>query len=541
MTALPRLAGLILVGLLGNLTANLLPTDARLLAQQGDDCGPALAPLPNIEPPPAEEVVLPAPRPVAEARAPAEPPTPVVAVRVRVPASVNAGEEIEYRICVENCSAAAAHHVLLRNPLPANARLVRSWPAPTTSDPELTWKIGTLEAWDKREIILVLTPTSPDEVKNCARVQFEHGQCVSTKIIPPSMRIEKNGPKQAFLHDRLKYQLVLTNTGPTDIANIQLIDILPAGLEHADKKERLTWILGTLAPGKSRSVEYEVTAVRTGHLCNKVVVAAAGGSVRDEQENCIDVSEAKLGLTMSGPKRRYLNMPATYELTVSNTGSATLKNVGIRNPMPGHTSFIRASDGGELAGDQVQWQIGAIAPGETSTVQLVLTATEAGRICNRAMVSAEPGVTAADEVCTVFDGQSALSLDVKHSDDPVPVGGTTTYTITVGNDGTNVAARVNIVATVPDQMNVVRAEPPQNRQDGQKVIYDPMTIPAGGVVHYTIEVKARKNGDVRFKVEMSGDGLTAGPVMQEESTTIYADLPTVRRKHTLEKPSAAQP
>ena len=40
---------------------------------------------------------------------------------------------------------------------------------------------------------------------------------------------------------------------------------------------------------------------------------------------------------------------------------------------------------------------------------------------------------------------------------------------------------------------------------------------------------------------MSGDGLTAGPVMQEESTTIYADLPTARRKHTLEKPSAAQP
>ena len=39
-----------------------------------------------------------------------------------------------------------------------------------------------------------------------------------------------------------------------------------------------------------------------------------------------------------------------------------------------------------------------------------------------------------------------------------------------------------------------------------------------------IFVKALAPGDVRFKAELSAKELTAGPIVEEESTTIYTDI-----------------
>ena len=52
---------------------------------------------------------------------PVDPPTPRVSLRVRVAAAAAAGQDLEYHICVHNASPAPAHHVAVRNPLPANA------------------------------------------------------------------------------------------------------------------------------------------------------------------------------------------------------------------------------------------------------------------------------------------------------------------------------------------------------------------------------------------------------------------------------------
>jgi uncharacterized repeat protein (TIGR01451 family) len=275
--------------------------------------GPACLPPPLVAPtaePPRADVVVPPPAGLAPAGVePADPPAPVVVLRVRVPANAVSGQELEYRLCVENCSPAAAHHVIVRNPLPANARFVRASPEPDAREPELLWRLGTLEAGGKRDVVLVLTPTGGDDMKNCARVQFEHGECVTTKVARPSLSIQKQGPAQAVLSDTLNYRLTLTNTGTADLTNLLLTDILADGLEHASGKDRLSWIMGTLAPGQSQSVDYQVVAKKLGRLCNKAIATAAGG-LREERESCVTVSEMKLELGMTGPERRYLNIPA---------------------------------------------------------------------------------------------------------------------------------------------------------------------------------------------------------------------------------------
>ena len=57
------------------------------------------------------------------------PSTPTVTVRVNAPAQATAGQELEYRIVLENTSSSTAHKVLVRNPMPGHARFIRASPS----------------------------------------------------------------------------------------------------------------------------------------------------------------------------------------------------------------------------------------------------------------------------------------------------------------------------------------------------------------------------------------------------------------------------
>lgn len=465
------------------------------------------------------------PRAPAAADCPVDPPIPVVALRVRVPAVAAPGQELEYRICVENCSRAAAHHVVVRNPIPPTARLVRVSPEPAARDPELLWRFGTLPAGACKEIVLVLAPTGAGDVQNCARVQFEHGQCVTTRIARPQLTLAKTGPAQAILFDALAYRLLVTNAGSSEAAGVVLTDTLPAGLEHASGKNVLTWDLGTLAPGQSRVVDYQVIAKRAERLCNQAAVTAAGG-LRREASHCVVVAEPRLELVKTGPRERFLNRPATYQISVANRGTIPLTNVVITDVLPAQTALASASNGGRLVGDRVQWPIGVLPPGARRTVQLSLRALAAGEVRNRAVVTADRGLTAQAEAVTRFEGATGLTVDIDDRDDPVEVGKDTSYVITVINQGPIPATKVRMAALVPEQMAVTEAKGPSNAaRDGGRVTFEPVTIPPGGTATYEVFVKPLKPGDVRFRVDLSADQLPAGPVRREESTTIYSDLP----------------
>src|SRR5688500_6515929 len=74
---------------------------------------------------------------------PKDPPPPVVKLKVRVPAFSEPGQPILYCICIENCSPSEAHHVVVKNALPSNAKFVKAEPKPSKEGPELQWNLGT--------------------------------------------------------------------------------------------------------------------------------------------------------------------------------------------------------------------------------------------------------------------------------------------------------------------------------------------------------------------------------------------------------------
>ena len=199
--------------------------------------------------------------PLAE---PADPPTPVVSLHVRAPAGAAAGQEIDYRILVENPSRAAAHHVRVRSAVPAAATFVRASPEPTARDPQIVWELDTLPPGTSKEILLTLKPTEDGDIDVTARVQFEHGESVRTHVgagpaaasppptppptptppaapppvapapAPPAvaaLQVRTAGPTHALVGDVVPFQLTVINSGKADALNVELDESLPEGLE----------------------------------------------------------------------------------------------------------------------------------------------------------------------------------------------------------------------------------------------------------------------------------------------------------------------
>ena len=212
----------------------------------------------------------------------ADPPTPTVSLHVRAPATVAPEQEVDYRLLVENPSRAAAHHVQVRVPAPANAVYVRASPEPSAHDPQIVWDLGSLQPGTSREILLTLKPADAGDVDVIARVQFEHGQSVRTHVgatpppaapsrrphpcrrphlrhpwlrfpprlrrppppaMPPAaptppaapakaeLRLRKTADQShALLNDFVHFQLEVANVGTADATNVVVDDSLPTGL-----------------------------------------------------------------------------------------------------------------------------------------------------------------------------------------------------------------------------------------------------------------------------------------------------------------------
>lgn len=383
---------------------------------------------------------------------PLDPPAPVVTLKVRVPACGVAGKELEYRYFIENCSPADAHHVLVKNPLPANVKFVRASPTPHQLEPELQWRLGTVKGGGKCEISLIVVPLGNEDIRNCVRIQFEHGQCVTT-------RIAQGGPGAPGMPE-------MPYTPPA---------------------------------GKRPPVVEPIPAE----------------------------SEAKLTMLVEGPKDRYGNMPARYFITVTNTGKSAATNLLVRATLPEKTEFVSATDDGVHMASQIAWLLKDLEPGGKRTVELVYKSIGVGRRCVKTYALADRNVSAQSEGCTTFVGVSALSVEMFDREDPVAIGGDSSFPIVVQNTGSAPVTNLLIRARVPSQMVLAKTAPAEHKlaeqtPQGQWLVFGPMAaLEPGAKAEFEVFVKGVAAGDVRFQMEMTADQLERGPVVEQESTMIY--------------------
>ena len=383
--------------------------------------------------------------------------------------------------------------------------------------------------------------TKVGQVTNCASATTEDGlrveNCTTTQITAPQLAVTKTGPDTAVVGVPITYTITITNPGNGPATNVALEDSFDAGLEHESKANPVAVQVGTLNAGETKSVPLVLTPKQVGKLNNRVTAKADGGLIA-KAEHPVTVQKAQLAVAKTGPTLRYVGRNAVWDLKVTNPADTPLTSVTLRDQLPAELGFISASDGGQLVGNEVVWNLGNLQPRESRSVNVTTKCLKLARqATNVAIATANPVNVPAPpdqpilkvqaEAPIEIGGLPAFRLEVVDVDDPIEVGGQTTYRIDVTNQGSLPGTQVGIIAIVPPEMQILRANGPgQPKIEGQKITFPPVdSVQPNQQVSYTVDVKALKEGDVRFHVELRSLTLGAQPVIEEESTRIYAPLP----------------
>ncbi len=236
-------------------------------------------------------------------------------------------------------------------------------------------------------------------------------------------------------------------------------------------------------------------------------------------------------LTIDGPKEQYLNVPTSYFVTVTNQGKVAATNLLVDFDMADKAIFVRASEEGKHLAGKVAWLLGTLEPGAKRTMAVTLKSPIIGQLCHKAIALADKGAKAQANFCTTFAGISALSLELGQDVNPIPVGGGTSYPVTVRNIGTAPITNLRLTAIIPDSVTLTRAKAGVNHKLGEPrpgkhvLLFEPLpTLAPGTKSDYIIYVQgAREAIDARFRIEMVADQLEKGAVIQEESTRVYGE------------------
>jgi uncharacterized repeat protein (TIGR01451 family) len=452
---------------------------------------------------------------------------PDVKLSLAAPPAVAVNQDIPYTITLTNAGRIESRGMTVHDTVPPNATYVSSEPPAIVEGNRLTWTLGMLPPGQSHTVNLVLRARAVGQVVNTAAVDTVEGQhaeqSATTEVTQPGLNLTFTGPGTGVIGAPLNYEVRVTNPGNGPATNVLLNAGYDEGLEHETGAKTLELRLGTLAPGETKNLPLILTARRAGRFVTRVVATADGG-LRATGEHAVVVQQARLSVTMKGPRTRIKDRPAEWEITVTNPGDVALTNVVVRDQLPPELAFVSATEGGQQVNGDVEWRIGTLEPKAQKVVRVMTNTSKITKqAVNVAVATADPNLHEEARAGLEIYGVPAYSFQVRAVGDPVvDLNKTIKYEITVINTGSLPANNVEVRAQIPKEMELVSADGPSKESvAGKTVTFAAVNgVEPQKTLTYTIRVKAVKAGDVRFQGELRAETLQT-PVIKQEQTSIY--------------------
>lgn len=474
--------------------------------------------------------------------------SPGLALDVTGPPALALNQEGQYTITLRNTGQLASRSLNVREDLPPSTQLVRSDPPAKIEGNQLVWSLAELPGGQTKTLEVVLRQTqavrSDHHVSAVTAEGLRDEKAIATLGTRPGLKLSLTGPTSGAVGVPINYKVTLLNPGTGPATGVVLKAISDSGLESENGANPIELRLSEpLGPGLNRDIPLSLTPRQTGQLAVRVEVGADGG-LQDQGQHTVQVLQGKVAISLTGPRVRFVGRPLTWSLDVSNPGPLALNNTIVRQQLPAEVDFVSATDGGQLSGREVVWNLGLLKPSERRNISATaIPAALASNAITRALVTADPrvegsgaippsvvvpssaAVRAEAQASLEVRGVPAFRLDVTEENNPVQVGSRTRYRIAVTNQGTLRGSAVQLTATAPKEMRVLAASgPSDNKIDGNKITFEAKDgLEPQQAWMYFVEVEATQAGDARFQAELRA-GTLAQPVVVQQSTTVLAPV-----------------
>jgi len=421
--------------------------------------------------------------------------------------------EFDVKACDDLCEATVT------TTLPEGVTYIRSQPEGRVEGRKVTWNFGPMSKGECRPAKVWLKCECEGELCACFCATAVPVRFCALLCAKPVLSCKKCGPEQVCPGDAVEYTITVTNHGSCTAEDVVVTDTLPDGVEHSSCQKTLVYKIGTLEPCQSKTVNICTTAVKRGKFTNTAVVTACNAdSVSCESTVCICCCQMEC--TKTGPKEQQIGKDADYQITVMNTGDLPLTDVVVVDRAPTSTS-IKAANGATISGNTATWRLKEMKPGEKVSFNLTLTTCVPGCFTNKVDVTNCQNCNGHCESMTHWKGRPALNLCVAQTENPICIGDTTAYNVTVVNQGSESDSDVQLVVTFPDGVQPIELSgDAQGQISGNTVKFAPIkSVAARQTLKYHIVGKAKKSGDARVKFEVSSKAIQPA-IVQEESTIV---------------------
>jgi uncharacterized repeat protein (TIGR01451 family) len=450
---------------------------------------------------------------------------PMLTIEKTAPPEIQIGKAAKFQIKVRNTGSADAHGVEVHDTIPQGTQFINSNPAISPGpNGELLWSLGTLKPGNEQNIELELMPTDEGEIGSVATVHFRAEASVRTIATKPMLEMDVEGPQTVMKGQQVLLKIKISNPGSGAATGVTLSETVPQGLTHPAGQE-LEFEVGTLKPGDERLLELSLVAAEAG-VVNNVVTAAGDANLRAEASAEFEIIAPALEVSLSGPKRRYLERNATHNISVANPGTASAKDIELVAVLPRELQFVACNNNGQFdpATHSVYWSLEELPAQETGTVELTTLPLQPGDAKLVIKSRAQQNLTDESEEVLSIEGLAAINFQLSDASDPIEVNGQNTYEVKITNQGTKAAGNVQLVALLPPEMKGVSAEGPvRYRIEGQRIVFEPLKqLGPKAETTYKVTIQALQPGDLRLQVQISTDEIRE-PITREESTRVFGN------------------
>lgn len=278
---------------------------------------------------------------------------PNLAITKTGPATALINSDVTYTVTVMNKGNITAKNVVVTDAVPKGM-----------SGNPVTVNVGDLGPNQSKTMPVTFKATQRGKVCNVAEATSSNAGKVNaeacTVIEQPGVKITKEGPKEQFLGRHASYNIVVSNTGDTRLTGVVVTDTAPAATTIVDagggsvNGKNITWNVGELAAGATKSFTVVLTTETVGTHCNNVAVNTANG-LRDSAEACTVWKGISALLLEKGdnPDPIQVGEETTYYVRVTNQGTAADTNVKVVVEFPKELTPVSADNGGTISGKTV--------------------------------------------------------------------------------------------------------------------------------------------------------------------------------------------
>ncbi len=492
--------------------------------------------------------------------------------------SVTAGTPITYTIVVTDEGPSDTSHLSVVDSLPSQGLTnitSPNLPAGVTFSPTTdNWTMNSLPTG--QSVTLQLAGTVPSGATGAT---YTNTATASATDAPPTsatdtdtlttqaaLTISKtDGVPSVIAGNTDTYSVVVSNTGPSDASNLNVVDNLPSQGFTAISSPNLptgvifnsttdSWSLSSLPAGQSVTLKLSgvVPPAATGtSFVNTATASASDAAIVTATDTDALSSQASLAITKTDSLTSVTaGTTDNYTITVSNTGPSTATSVNVVDTLPAqgliNISTPNLPTGVSFNSATSSWTVPSLAPGTHVTLLLAGTvpsgATGATYV-NTATASASDATTVTATDTDSLTPHATLAITKTDNDQGSSItstvgsavpGTSITYTIVASNSGPSTATGVSIAdplavnpAISSDTWTATASGGATGfSASGSGSISDSATIPSGGSVTYTVvaSIKSSATGTLANTATATATDATTVTATDSDSLTPHATL-----------------